>query len=118
MMKAFKAEQKTIFYEAIKHILSNRNKEEKSFEIKNGILKEDRIQINCSDLNNFNGLNKTFSLFKFLDSNSKELFEKFKSITEKIEKGNKLMKRDQLQKLKKDRGIYLFKGNSKRRISF
>ena len=61
MMKIFKAEQKSIFYEVIAHISS---KQDKSYEAKNNnhILKGFCL---AYDQLNMEGINQTFSLFQF-----------------------------------------------------
>ncbi len=68
VMKAFKAEQKSLFYEVIAHIAS---KKSQSYEVKNNnhILKGWGMPYSQM---NFKGINNTFSLFQFEDKKFKK----------------------------------------------
>lgn len=81
MMKAFKANQKSYFYEIIKHVA---NKKNSSYSFENGFLKGFEIVFNELNLE---GINKNFSLFKFTELKSsnkgKERFETAKKILSK-----------------------------------
>ena len=78
-MKAFKAEQKSIFYEVMKHIFSKKSGSSYSVNNQNHILK--RYEINFENLN-FKSINQTFSLFKFKDE---QKYDEFIKLTQRIE---------------------------------
>ena len=78
-MKAFKAEQKSIFYEVMKHIPSKKSGSSYPINNQNHILKG--YEINFEKLN-FEGVNQTFSLFKFKD---KQKYNEFIELTQRIE---------------------------------
>ena len=66
LMKAFKADQKSIFYELMSHVATNQNKSYK-VNIKNSPLKG--YEISYEKLN-FENINKMFSLFEFQEKKS------------------------------------------------
>lgn len=91
-MKAFKAEQKSIFYEVITHIASEQNK---SYEVENPshFLRGYKLPYSQMDLK---GINKSFSLFQFKDEsykkngkeikiNSKDKYDEFIKLTRSIQ---------------------------------
>ena len=100
-MKAFKAEQKSIFYEVIAHIA---NKVSGIYRVENKKHLLMNFEVSPKEFN-LEGINKIFSLFTFVDrSNRKyirekgEQYHKFKGLTKNIqEKGNS-----------KKRGEFLF----------
>ena len=67
LMKAFKADQKSIFYELMTHIASNQNKSY-TVNIENSPLKD--YEFSYKELN-FENINKMFSLFEFKDKKFK-----------------------------------------------
>ena len=72
MMKAFKAEQKSIFFEIIAHIASKQNIKYK-VNNPNHILHD--FEFPYQNLN-LKGINKGFSLFKFTENQNKKLIDK------------------------------------------
>ena len=111
-MKAFKAEQKSIFYELMAHIASDKESG-KSYEIKNEnhLLKGYEIS---DKKHNFEGINQIFSLFqfdnqrKYYQGKAEEQYKEFKRLTKNIqENGNA-----------KDRGDFLFKNNKNKKYYF
>ena len=102
-MKAFKAEQKSIFYEIAKHIASEKRKDSSCQVGKNHIL--DGYKFPYEKLNR-TGLNREFSLFKFENkSYGQKKYDKFIKLTGDLQK-------EQIPKNKteiaKTRGKFLF----------
>ena len=67
MMKCFKADQKSVFYEVIKHIVSGQNK---SYEVLNDNNRLKGWSLSYKDLN-MEGINNSFSFFQFTDKKIK-----------------------------------------------
>ena len=97
-IKSFKAEQKSIFYEIMAHIAG---KEKNSYEVKNKnhFLKGYEFSYKKLD---FENIKSEFSLFVFRD---KELFYKFKTLTEELSSEQVPEKKI---KIAKERGQLLF----------
>ncbi len=107
-MKAFKAEQKSIFYEVMKHIASDK-KSGSSYEVKkNHLLKEYKLGYEQFDLE---GINQTFSLFqfdnkhknKYYTGKAEEKYNEFIELTRNIEQEqDSQKKRDTAKKRGRD----------------
>lgn len=80
-MKAFKAEQKSIFYEVMTHIASELNS---SYEVKNQNHYLNGYEIDYRKLN-MEGINEIYSLFVFKDT---EGYEKFIYLTKNVKESN------------------------------
>ena len=106
-MKKFKAEQKSIFYELMTHIASNRQSG-KTYTIlnPNHILKGYEINY---ELHNLEGINRTFSLFQFdnqrknYNGKAQEKYDDFIELTQRINK--------EKSSIAKERGKLLFGKN-------
>ena len=101
-MKAFKAEQKSIFYELMKHIVSDK-KSGSSYEIKNPNHHLKGCKIDYQQ-HNIEGINQIFSLFQFKDEHTKkyykgkarEKYDHFLNLTKNIKENGNAKKRGQL----------------------
>ena len=114
MMKAFKAEQKSIFYEIMNHISEKKNSKYKVSN-KNHLLYGNEISF--GELSHVNKLNRLFSLFQFRDHkfqnkryncNSREQwYNSFIRFSKRLShiKGDA----EKSQKIKKERGNFLFR---------
>ncbi len=112
LMKSFKAEQKSIFYEVMAHIASD-EKKGSSYTVKNKNLKD--YELSYKHLNQ-ESINKTFSLFQFND-NHKNLHYRNRSV-EKYNEFVKLTKDIQKEGKAKERGKWLFCSNKNHRFYF
>ena len=129
IMKAFKAEQRSIFFEMIDHILSGK-KELFKVNNKNHFLKGYSFK---KVINSVDTVNEEFSLFQFGDkwsnhykekfkpnpTNKKGWYEVFLNVSRKIQKLSKDKQKNNsqknishnIQRLKKERGFFLFGKN-------
>ena len=106
MMKAFKAEQKTIFYEIADHIANNKGS---NYEVKNKNFRLKGHEFPYEELN-MGGINKEFSLFQFVNKQNKkggeiksgDQYKKFIDLTKDIQKE---------KNAKNERGQFFFGDN-------
>ena len=116
-MKIFKAEQKSILYEVVVHIASEK-KNNSSYQVKNENLILKNYEISYQKLNK-EGLSQEFSLFEFKDEKykkngqnihikSEDKYNKFVELTENIQREKNSEKQKQSAK---ERGQFLFGKN-------
>ena len=113
LIKAFKSEQKAIFFEIIKKIA---NGDQSPYQVQNKtfVLGNIEYEFPYSDFKDRNSLNKTFLLFQFKKDQGLDTFIAFeKRINQLVAKNTsgghaRKNKQDQITKLKNEKGKWLF----------
>ena len=109
MMKEFKAEQKSIFYEVINRLAQDKKE---SYTIKNTYFQLHDYAIPYQDFSSWQAIDETFTLFQFKDES---MFNKFLKLEKEIEKkvkkknrSNSKQGKDEIREPKKKKGDYFF----------